>query len=32
MDGPSIDTVFPAMSVWEGEGTSRIPFAAYTSE
>ena len=32
MDRPTIDTVFPALPVWEGEGTSRIPFAAYTSE
>jgi len=32
MDRPSIDTAFPALPVWEGEGTSRIPFAAYTSD
>ena len=32
MDRPTIDTVFPALPVWEGDGTSRIPFAAYTSE
>ena len=32
MERPTIDTVFPALPVWEGAGTSRIPFAAYTSE
>ena len=32
MDRSTIDTAFPALPVWEGEGTSRIPFAAYTSE
>jgi len=32
MDRSTIDTVFPALPVWEGEGTSRVPFAAYTSE
>ena len=25
-------TIFPAAPKWELEGTSRIPFAAYTSE
>jgi salicylate 5-hydroxylase large subunit len=32
MDRPSIDTVFPALPVWDGAGTSRIPFLAYTSD
>ena len=25
-------TVFPDQAVWEGDGTHRIPFFAYTSE
>ncbi len=32
MDRPAIDTVFPALPVWDGAGTSRIPFLAYTSD
>ena len=32
MDRPTIDTVFPALPVWDGAGTSRIPFLAYTSD
>jgi salicylate 5-hydroxylase large subunit len=32
MDRPTLDTVFPALPVWDGTGTSRIPFAAYTSD
>jgi salicylate 5-hydroxylase large subunit len=32
MDRPAIDTVFPALPVWNGAGTSRIPFLAYTSD
>ena len=30
MSDPS--TVFPSQPVWEGDGTHRIPFAAYTSD
>ena len=30
MDTPTIDTLFPKAPAWNGEGTSRIPFAAYT--
>ena len=29
---PSTSTVFPDQPVWEGDGTHRIPFVAYTSE
>ena len=25
-------TVFPDQAVWEGDGTHRIPFRAYTSD
>ena len=32
MDTRTIDTLFPAAPRWESEGTSRIPFAAYTDE
>ncbi|MEO6364164.1 MAG: aromatic ring-hydroxylating dioxygenase subunit alpha [Caldimonas sp.] len=32
MAAPVADTVFPGAADWQGEGTSRIPFAAYTSD
>jgi salicylate 5-hydroxylase large subunit len=32
MDRPAIDTVFPVLPAWNGAGTSRIPFLAYTSD
>ena len=31
MDRPDPAAVFPELLAWEGAGTSRIPFAAYTS-
>ena len=32
MDSPARRSVFPGQLAWENEGTSRIPFMAYTSE
>jgi len=32
MDTPTRDTLFPDAPDWQGDGTSRIPFATYTSE
>src|SRR6187402_3446563 len=32
MDRPAPASVFPGQLAWENEGTSRIPFASYTSE
>ncbi|MEO5844835.1 MAG: salicylate hydroxylase, partial [Caldimonas sp.] len=32
MDRPEPAAVFPELLSWESAGTSRIPFAAYTSE
>ena len=30
MDTPATDTLYPKAPRWDGDGTSRIPFAAYT--